>query len=88
MAFVTPDDVESYQEDAESNDQAYSGRKSKLLRLSGLVDLESRLTVGCVGAVLTYLQRRKAVAYLPGDTEANQAFRISSIETFNLAGSM
>ncbi|KAI4125623.1 MAG: hypothetical protein LQ338_004150 [Usnochroma carphineum] len=88
VAFVTPDDVESYQEDAESNDQAYSGRKSKLLRLSGLVDLESRLTVGCVGAVLTYLQRRKAVAYLPGDTEANQAFRISSIETFNLAGSM
>lgn len=75
-------------ESAESNEPGYTGRQGKLLHLSGLVDLESRLTVGCAGAVLTFLQRKKAVAYLPGDTDGGFAFRVSFIETFSLAGSM
>ncbi|KAL8718148.1 MAG: hypothetical protein Q9225_004683 [Loekoesia sp. 1 TL-2023] len=88
VAFVTPGDAESYLEYTDSNDPGYTGRQGKLLRLSGLIDLESRLTVGCAGAVLTYLQRRKAVIYLPGDTDGNLAFQVSSIETFSLSGSM
>ncbi|KAL8831364.1 MAG: hypothetical protein Q9170_005327 [Blastenia crenularia] len=88
VAFVTPGDAESYLEYSQNQDPSYTGHQGKLLRLSGLIDLESRLTVGCAGAILTYLQRRKAVMYLPGDTEGNLAFQVSSIETFGLSGTM
>ena len=77
-----PDDFDSGYE------AGYSARYGKLLRLSGLVNLESRLTIGCCGAVLAYLGRRKAVEYLPGDAAADLAFRVSTIEMFNLKNTM
>ncbi|KAI4088531.1 MAG: hypothetical protein LQ339_008707 [Xanthoria mediterranea] len=88
MAFITPGDAESYEGYIESTEPEYTGRQGKLLRLSGIVDLESRLTVGCAGAVLTYLQRRKAVVYLPGDVTAQPVFRVSGLEMFSLDGVM
>ncbi|KAL9011247.1 MAG: hypothetical protein Q9173_003891 [Seirophora scorigena] len=88
VAFITPGDAESLAENADGNTSRNTGRQGILLRLSGLVDLESRLTVGCAGAVLTYLQRRKAVVYLPGDRDADHVFRVCFIETFSLAGFM
>ncbi|KAL8810476.1 MAG: hypothetical protein Q9200_002548 [Gallowayella weberi] len=88
VAFFTPGDAESYEDYMESNEPDYTGRQGKLLRLSGIVDLESRLTVGCAGAVLTYLQRRRAVMYLPGDDAVNPAFFVSSVEMFSLSGIM
>ncbi|KAI4115013.1 MAG: hypothetical protein LQ345_004311 [Seirophora villosa] len=88
VAFITPGDAESLAENADGNTSRNTGRQGTLLRLSGLVDLESRLTVGCAGAVLTYLQRRKAVVYLPGDGDADHVFRVCFIETFSLAGFM
>ncbi|KAI4192199.1 MAG: hypothetical protein LQ346_004422 [Caloplaca aetnensis] len=88
IAFLTPGDSDCYLDYAERNDLEYTGLQGKLLRLSGLIDLESRLSVGCAGAVLTYLQRRKAAGYLPGDVATNHAFRIASIEAFSLSGVM
>jgi DNA mismatch repair protein MSH5 len=38
--------------------------------------------------VLTYLQRRKAIEYLPGDEAANGAFRVRAIEMFSLKDMM
>ncbi|KAL1634726.1 hypothetical protein SLS56_002128 [Neofusicoccum ribis] len=64
------------------------GRQENFLRLCGWVDLESRITVGCAGAVLAYVQRRRAVSFLPGDEAANDMFRISTIEMFTLRGNM
>lgn len=58
------------------------------LCLSTTVDLDSRLTVGCAGAVLTYLQRRRTAQYLPGDVNAERAFRILALEMFALDGVM
>ncbi|KAL8781285.1 MAG: hypothetical protein Q9194_000480 [Teloschistes cf. exilis] len=88
VAFVTSGDAESYQEYEDGHEPGHNGHHGKLLELAGHIDLESRLTVGCAGAVLTYLQRKKAVVYLPGDAEANLAFRLSAVETFNLTGVM
>ncbi|KAL8944068.1 MAG: hypothetical protein Q9216_000659 [Gyalolechia sp. 2 TL-2023] len=88
VTFVTPGDSESYLEHAESNKLGYNGRQGQLLYLSSLIDLESRLTVGCAGALLTYLQRRKAVMFLPGDMEGNLGLQVCHIETFNLSGNM
>lgn len=44
--------------------------------------------VGCAGAVLSDVQRRKAAGYLPNDPCAKFAFRVRSIEMFALSNSM
>ena len=70
------------------NEVGCTSRQGRLLRLSAWIDMESRLTVGCAGALLTYIGRRKAVEYLPNDTDAVGSFRISTIEMFSLKGQM
>lgn len=88
MSFTTPGDNNLYDEynDGSRNDK--TGRQGQLLRLSAWIDMDSRLTVGCAGALLTYVGRRKAVEYLPGNASASNTFRISNIETFTLKGMM
>lgn len=88
VSFITPGDTNAYDDQNGGNGAGYTGRQGSLLRLSGKIDIESRLTIGCAGAVLTYLQRRKAVDYLPGDADANIAFRITAVEMFSLGGFM
>lgn len=86
-SFIIPGNS-NYEGYDERYQTGFTGRQGKLLRLSGRIDLESRLSVGCAGAVLTYLARRKAVEYLPGDADANLAFRVSTIEAFSLSDTM
>lgn len=50
--------------------------------------MESRLMVGCAGALITYVGRRKAVEYLPTDPAAAGSFRILAVEMFSLQGMM
>ncbi|UPX10844.1 uncharacterized protein EKO05_0001482 [Ascochyta rabiei] len=69
-------------------DGGLSGQQGQLLRLAGWIDMESRITVGCAGALLTFLQRRRAAAYLPGDDAAYTMFRISTLEMFSLRETM
>ena len=88
MSFIVPGENDSYEDYGQGYGAGFTSRQGKLLRLSGLIDLESRLSVGCAGAVLTYLQRRRSVQYLPGDADASMAFRITTIEVFSLDGFM
>jgi DNA mismatch repair protein MSH5 len=44
--------------------------------------------VSCAGAVISYLQRRRSAAYLPGDQVALLMFRISILEMFSLRETM
>lgn len=44
--------------------------------------------MGCAGAVLGYLARRKAIDYLPNDRAALVAFRIKTVEMFTLSDYM
>ena len=75
--------------DLVGNVMGYNGRKGKLLHLSSMVDLESRLSVGCAGAVLTCLQRRKAVNHLTTIADdAPSIFKISAISMFSLGKTM
>lgn len=86
--FLVPGDDASYEEYGDGYETGFTRHQGKLLRLSGRIDLESQVSVGCAGAVLTHLQRRRAVQYLPGDEDASRAFRISEIEMFTLDGIM
>lgn len=84
FTFIVPGDVvaEDGMEGGSIADQGNS------LRLAGFVDLESVLTVGCAGAILSCIQRKRAAAFLPGDQNAQAMYRISTVEMFSLSGSM
>ncbi|RYO26585.1 hypothetical protein AA0111_g7984 [Alternaria arborescens] len=70
------------------DEEGPTGQQGQLLRLAGWIDLESRSTVGCAGALVSYLQRRRAVAYLPGDRAAYLMFHIATLEMFSLRETM
>ena len=84
MSFVAPGDEDADQGSIASLDPGLSARKGRTLRLSAMVDLDSKVSVGCAGAVLNYLQRRKAGQCLPREGHTATAFQISTIEFFSL----
>lgn len=86
VSFLTPGLDDAY--NVSHDEIGYTGRQGKLLRLSAWIDMESRLTVGCAGALLTYVGRRKAMEYLPDDVVNSGSFRIATIEMFSLEGMM
>ena len=88
VLLSTPGDDHSHNDYGEGTDAGDSGRRGRLLRLSAAVDMESRLTIGCAGALLTYVTRRKAVEYVPDDDYTTESFRISALEMFNLKNTM
>ncbi|KAG0649696.1 hypothetical protein D0Z07_3763 [Hyphodiscus hymeniophilus] len=79
--FTTP-------EDNLIGEQQGMGRQGRLMRLAGWIDLDSRLTVGCAGAILGYLKKRKAIDYLPNGQAALGAFRVKAIDMFTLSDLM
>ena len=88
LSFITPGDNDPYDDYEGDSGLGYTGRQGQLLRLSASIDMESRLTIGCAGALLTYEARRKVVEDLPDDTNASNSFPISTIEMFSLKGMM
>jgi DNA mismatch repair protein MSH5 len=89
ITFITPGDLTAGDdEDYVPGDAAVESRQGQLLRLAGWIDVDSRVTVGCAGAVLAYIHRKRAATFLPGDAAAQAMHRISTIEMFTLAGSM
>ena len=88
VTFVGPGDIVAHEDNPTGGDTGFAGRQGQLLRLSGWINMESRLTVGCAGAVLSYLQRRRVTAYLPGDQASAAMFRVATVEMFSLSGSM
>ncbi|KAI1137035.1 muts domain V-domain-containing protein [Hypoxylon sp. FL0543] len=65
-----------------------NSKQARLMRLGASINLDSRLTIGCAGAVLGDLQRRRTVHYLPNDPDALVAFSVKSVEMFTLFDSM
>ena len=88
VTFVVPGDILPQAGSRVVGEDDHADRQGQILRLSGWINLDSSLTVGCAGAVLSYIQRRRATAYLPGDGEASGTFRVDTIEMFSLSESM
>lgn len=88
VSFVTPGDDDPYDDYSGGTDAGYTGRRGELLRLSASIDMESRLAIGCAGALLTYLARRRAVEHNPDDINTNNSFYISTLEMFTMKDTM
>lgn len=55
--------------------------------MSSSVDMENAVTIGCAGAILTHLQRRRTTDMIPGN-KASDLFRINSVRMFGLKDTM
>ena len=88
LSLITPGDLENHDIQDQGHSIIPAGQLGIMLKLCAKVDIESRVSVGCAGAVLTYLQRRRAVESLPRNAADSGIFRISAIEMFNLKDTM
>ena len=88
LRFLIPGESLTYDDGHDQNEFGSTSRQGKLLRVSGWINLDSKVSVGCIGAVLTYLQRKRAAEFLQDDPDAQQAYRITSMEMFSMEGSM
>lgn len=59
-------------------------QEGKMLHLSSSIDMENTITVGCAGAIVTYLQRRRTVELGSED----RGLRVKSVEMFGLESTM
>ena len=84
MTFATPGDDDPFLSYEAQLGPGYTARTGRVLRLSTIVDFDSRLSIGCASAILDYLQACRLQVYIPGDRRAEQMLRITSVEMFNL----
>lgn len=88
VQFLVPADSTMYDEDMPPEELGLTRQQGKLLQISTWLDLDNRISIGCAGAIICYLQRKRSAAYLPDDPSANMVFRIAQLEMFNLRGTM
>lgn len=66
-------------------------RRGNLLRLAGWINVESRVTVGCAGAVLTYLQKKASMDSVhvgSGRDTRNEGITVAGIEMWSMSDVM
>ncbi|KUL91366.1 hypothetical protein ZTR_01674 [Talaromyces verruculosus] len=86
--FLVPGDGLTQQaEEIIAENAGFSFEKGKLLRLGGIVDIENTVSLGCTGAVLTYVQRRRTTDYNTLENSGS-ACAVRLVETFFLKGTM
>ncbi|EPQ65858.1 Bgt-5388 [Blumeria graminis f. sp. tritici] len=83
MMFTTPNDNLGI-----LGSRSFMGRQGRLLRLASCINLESRLTVGCAGAILNYLSRCRNTQCLPTNQEDQTRFQVRAIQMFTLSNMM
>jgi DNA mismatch repair protein MSH5 len=79
--FLVPDNGLMPQESIVAGDIGFTSQRGKFLALGGFIDLENRVSLGCAGAILEFLQKRT-----PWDMQ--DSLRVRNIEVFTLRGTM
>lgn len=88
VKFLVPGEDELYDERNYADEMGLTAERGRTLHISGSINLDSKVSVGCAGAVITYLQRKRQSEYLQGDPAADQAYQILRMEMFSLKGTM
>lgn len=88
VSFITPGDNDPYDDFGDATVSGHTDHQGQMMRLSSSIDIESRLTIGCTGALLTYMARRKAVRNPADNVDANNSFCICTVDMFSLRGMM
>lgn len=87
LRFFVPHSGLTGPEEMSPEDLGFTLHEGRLLHISSTIDMENPVTIGCAGALLTYLQKRKAAS--TGMEEINGcAFRVRFLEMFSLKDTM
>ncbi|PLB43783.1 DNA mismatch repair protein Msh5 [Aspergillus steynii IBT 23096] len=70
--------------DTESLD--FTLQEGRILHMGGSIEIQNTVTMGCAGAILTHLQRRRAT--MSSGNGTIEIFRIASVEMVGLKGTM
>ncbi|KAJ8196696.1 hypothetical protein LV164_001058 [Aspergillus fumigatus] len=62
-------------------------QEGRLLHMASSIDMENTVTIGCAGAVLAYLQRRRTTDSIT-TLGSTGAYQVRSVEMFSLKGTM
>lgn len=84
--FMVPGDYEELSNNEDARSIGFVPTRGQLLKISTVVDMDSRFSVGCGGAILSYIRRRKAVS--PHTSKLLNEPRIARIEMFNVNNTM
>lgn len=87
MQFFVPHGGIIGSEEMETEATSLTLQEGRLLHMSSSVDMENAITIGCAGAILTHLQRRRATDMVPGN-RASDLFSINSLRMFGLQDTM
>lgn len=87
LRFFVPHHGIDGPEEVSPEEIGFTLHEGRLLHISSAIDMENTVTIGCAGAVLTYLQKRRAAGSSIGPIDDN-AFRVRSLEMFTLRDAM
>ncbi|KAK2750532.1 MutS protein msh5 [Onygenales sp. PD_40] len=86
--FLVPGDTFSMGQNGDETDFGFTDQQGRLLNLSGSLDMDNRVSIGCAGAVITYLQRKRSAECLSQNRPENEKFRIRAVDMRSLQGTM
>ncbi|QQK46857.1 DNA mismatch repair protein MutS, core [Penicillium digitatum] len=86
IRFFVPQNGLAGPEEVDPEEMGFTLQEGRLLHISSSVDMENPVTIGCAGAILTYLQRRRAAA--PSSFEDGNEYRVRALQMFNLRDMM
>lgn len=90
LRFLVPDGGISGPQEMNPEDMGFTVHEGRLLHISSSVDMDNPITLGCVGAILGYLQRRRspATSMDPIGPTDECPFQVRSLEMFSLENTM
>jgi DNA mismatch repair protein MSH5 len=86
VRFVVPGEVDPYESYEQGLEMGFTARQGKMLGLASKIDLDSEVSVGCAGAILMYLKRRRSGVDVHNTRMTR--WRISEVGMFELEGTM
>lgn len=87
LRFFVPQTGLADTEEVNPDDMGFTLHEGRLLHVSGSIDMENSVTIGCAGAALSYLQRRRATTTSVGPLD-NCPFMVRFLEMFSLRNTM
>ncbi|OJD26055.1 hypothetical protein ACJ73_02570 [Blastomyces percursus] len=86
--FLVPGDTFSLNQHGDENDLGFTDHQGRLLNISGSIDMDNGISIGCAGAIITYLQRKRAAECLTRVSSESELFNIKSLEMRSLKDTM
>jgi DNA mismatch repair protein MSH5 len=86
IRFFVPQDGLEGPEEVNPEEMGFTLQEGRLLHISSSIDMENPATIGCAGAILQYLQRRKSSA--PSPLGGGNEYRVRVLQMFNIRDTM